>query len=140
MKQAGGVEAAPAGSSANLVDATDAIGAHHFLALAIPQEQVLVVLVEGIEVARAAGALARRAERELAQPADFFEQVRDRTGLGAVHRVVAGIDEQLADAGRRATSPAKSAGAPQCASGCTRRGSAILRQRRVRGRGERASR
>ena len=55
---------------------------------------MLVVLVEGIEVARVTGSLARGAKRQLAQPANLLEQVRNRIGVGAIHRIVTRIDEQ----------------------------------------------
>jgi len=81
---------------------------------------VLVILVEVVEVARAAGALTHRAKRRLAQPPDLLEQVRRRRARRAEHRVVA-VVEQLVVRGRRAISAAKSAGAPANATGCTRR-------------------
>ena len=59
-------------TGADIVGRGDAIGPAIMLTLAVPQEQMPVVRVEAVEVARPAGALAGGAERPLAKPADFL--------------------------------------------------------------------
>jgi len=68
----------------DLVGEAKTVGADDFARLAIPDEQMQVVLVESIDVARLAGAFADGSKRELAQAAELLESQRHGLRTGAI--------------------------------------------------------
>ena len=114
VEQAGGVEPAQAVRRQHRRAAGDAVGAGDAGGRLVPQHDVFVPAVPGVEVEAAAGTFAHRAEGQLAQPADLVQQRR-------VHRQRADPD-LLAVAG-----PAEQA----------QPGHGRANQRRVDGRGHR---
>lgn len=64
------------------------IRADDFALRFVPDEQMLVVRIEGVEIARATGAFLHLAKAQLAQPADLEQQLRNLRGAGAEHAEV----------------------------------------------------
>ena len=86
--------AASAGMAAGGVSGSgEAIGSGEFAARGIPHKEMEVVGVEGVEVARAAGAFARGAEGDFAEAADFVEHQRHLVCGGEVDAEITGFDE-----------------------------------------------
>src|ERR1035437_2187213 len=80
-----GVQALASEFRKNQVGAPEAVCADHFQLLAVPDENVEVMVVENIQIERTPGSLAHRTEAQFPQPSDFPQDVRDRLGRANIN-------------------------------------------------------
>jgi hypothetical protein len=92
-EQGGGIEAGGAAAEEEGLSEGEAVGAGNLAALGIPEEDVGVGLVEGVEVEGCARPFAGEAEGELAEAADFAESERDFGSRGEEGGESAGCGE-----------------------------------------------
>src|SRR5262249_18194200 len=83
------IESAHPKTSADLIDTADAVSADDLTTRDVPDEQLLVVIVEQVDVRAVSRALAHRAKAQLAQTAELLQRPRDLTGIGAIDFLIA---------------------------------------------------
>src|SRR5262249_23717063 len=88
------VEASSAEAATDEVGAAEPVGADDLTSLRVPDEKVLVVRIEGIEIGAAPAALSHRAEGELAQPPELEQRRRERSRRSAIDAQRTGLEEQ----------------------------------------------
>src|SRR5262249_18683977 len=94
LEQCEAVEAGPAEAATDEVGAAEPVGADDLASLRVPDEKVLVVLIEGIEIRAAPAALPDRAEGELAQPPELEQRRRQRSRRCAIDAHRTGLEQQ----------------------------------------------
>src|SRR5208282_2537188 len=94
MEKSAGVEPFDPTLSQDRTDIGHTVSADDFLLLPVPDKQVRIMQVEGIDVGLAAGAFAGGSERLLSQPSQFPQHVRDFASLRDIDRKVAVLAQQ----------------------------------------------
>lgn len=82
LEEGAGVKAGGAVRGQDSIGGAEAVGTGDGASTRVPEEEVEVVVVEGVEVERGAGALADGAEGDLPEPADLADEVGDGRGRG----------------------------------------------------------
>ncbi|OPZ67357.1 MAG: hypothetical protein BWY82_02818 [Verrucomicrobia bacterium ADurb.Bin474] len=68
----------------DLVGQAHPVGTHYLTGFMVPHENVIIVIIKVVQIARTTGSFSDLPERDFAQPPDLAHDVRDLGALGQI--------------------------------------------------------